>query len=162
MRIKGYFMAKKSFVAEVTFIKSSTGRKRLWFQRAQYNKARKFYLAGSSQNICATALSLLLMVVLDFIPSSVPYMIQQRSCSLSTNDNGHFYDMVVIRLVRINVNIFTLKWIFNPKRNKFYCRFTKIKLKFREKVLISGFSIKRGKLYELCTSCLKMIFGRTD
>ena len=66
------------------------------------------YLTGSSTNIFSIALILLLIVSFWF-PTIISYMIQKRSCSLSTRVNQPFHDMVKIRVIIIeNVNIFTI------------------------------------------------------
>ena len=50
-------------------------------------KRRVFYLTRSSTSTYVVTQALLSMLFLDFKPSKVPYMIQKRSCSLSTNVN---------------------------------------------------------------------------
>ena len=72
-------------------------------------ESKDVLLTGSSTSTHVVIQTSFLMVVLDFKPSSAPFMIQKRSCSLGTKVNQHFNDMIKIRLIMINnLNIFTI------------------------------------------------------
>ena len=59
--------------------------------------------------IFRSALAYLWWSFLDFKPSYASFMIQKRSCTLSTKVNWNFYDTKKIRPIMINnVNIFTI------------------------------------------------------
>ena len=62
-------------------------------------ESRMFYLTGWSKHICSIAPTLLLIVVFDFQPSQVSYMVQKGFCSLSTKVNKPFYDTVRISVI---------------------------------------------------------------
>ena len=71
-----------------------------------------FYLTGSTTRIYSIALTLLLIAGFwryHIFGFEVSYMIQKKSCSLSTKVNEPFNDIVKIRVVIIqNANIFTI------------------------------------------------------
>ena len=74
----------------------------------------------------------------------MPFMIEKRSCSLSTNLNRNFYDMIKFRLLMINkVNILPYMNLNSKTSWKFCWQITKTKLKFRGKWASSSFNYKK-------------------